>query len=76
MGITSPTNKRKKERQTVNQYVPPQYATDTNREFNPETEVHHIGFLVKVVDPGCTLEVQIEERSGILFTFRKSSNTA
>ena len=48
----------------VNLYVPPKYATDTRREFDPSTETHHFGFTVKVVDPGCTLEVQIEERSG------------
>lgn len=45
-------------------HVPAKYATDTRREFDPETEVHHFGILVKLVDPGCTLEVQIEERSG------------
>jgi hypothetical protein len=45
-------------------YQPPQYGVDTGREFNPNGETHHFGFIVKVVDPGCTLEVQIEEVSG------------
>ena len=45
-------------------HVPDRYATDTGRQFEPETETHHIAFQVKIVDPGCTLEVQIEERSG------------
>ncbi len=45
-------------------YIPPRYATDTGREFDPGAEVHHFGFIVKGVDPGCTVEVQIEERSG------------
>lgn len=45
-------------------YVPSRYATDTGREFDPSTECHYQGFTIKVVDPGCTLEIQIEERSG------------
>ena len=49
---------------TIEGHVPTCYATDTNREFNPETECHYAIFTVKVVDPGCTLEVQVEERSG------------
>jgi hypothetical protein len=49
---------------TINLYVPPKYGTDTGRQFEPDTETHHVGFIVKCVDPGCTLEIQIEERSG------------
>lgn len=45
-------------------YVPPTYAVDTGKEFDPTTETHHFGFVVKIVDPGCTIEVQIEEASG------------
>jgi hypothetical protein len=45
-------------------YIPEQFATDTKREFNPETEVHHFGFQVKIIEPGCSFEVQIEEFSG------------
>jgi hypothetical protein len=30
------------------------------REFDPECEKHHPLLIVKAVDPGCTLEIQIE----------------
>jgi hypothetical protein len=33
-------------------------------EFDPSSELHHFGFLVKAVDPGCTVELQIEEKNG------------
>lgn len=49
---------------TINLHVPDKWAAETGRQFEPETETHHFGFLVKVVEPGCTLEMQIEERSG------------
>ena len=54
-----------KDRQgTITLHVPEKYGTDTGRQFEPSTETHHMGFIVKMVDPGCTLEVQVEERSG------------
>jgi hypothetical protein len=53
-----------KKKGSIRLHVPTKYATDTGRQFEPETETHHFGFVVKVVDPGCTLEIQIEERSG------------
>ena len=49
---------------TIRLHVPAKYGTDTSREFDPSAETHNFGFLVKIVDPGCTLELQIEERSG------------
>ena len=49
---------------TINLHAPAKWAAETGAQFDPETETHHFGFLVKVVEPGCTLEVQIEERSG------------
>ena len=48
----------------LNVYRPPQTAAEAGVEFNPNTEAHHFGFIVKLIDPGCTIEVQIEERSG------------
>ena len=36
----------------------------TRSEFDPTSERHMFGFVVKVVDPGCTIEVQIEEADG------------
>lgn len=49
---------------TIELYVPEKTAAETGTQFDPATEAHHFGFLFKVVEPGCTLEVQIEERSG------------
>ena len=49
---------------TIKGYVPAKYAVFTGSEFDPETECHYTIFAVKAGDPGCTLEVQIEERSG------------
>lgn len=49
---------------TITLHVPEKMAAATGAQFEPTTEVHHFGFVVKVVNPGCTLEVQIEERSG------------
>lgn len=44
-------------------YVP--VRTANAMEFNSaQTEVHQFGFLVKTIDAGCALELQIEERSG------------
>lgn len=51
-------------RGSITLHVPERYGSDTQRQFEPSTETHNFGFLVKIVDPGCTLEVQIEERSG------------
>lgn len=35
-----------------------------NKEFDPTKEKHHFGFVVKIIDPGCTRELQIEHRDG------------
>lgn len=35
-----------------------------NKEFDPTKEKHHFGFVVKSVNPGCTLEMQIEDNEG------------
>lgn len=34
------------------------------QQFDPASERHYFGFQVKVVDPGCTLEYQVEEADG------------
>lgn len=58
----------------MNIHTPEKYATDTGREFDPSTEVHHFAFTVKIVDPGCTLELQIEERSGRITRLTTTDN--
>lgn len=35
-------------------------AQNHMKEFDPEYELHHPLLIVKAVDPGCTLELQIE----------------
>lgn len=56
-------------------YEPPVRAVDTGHEFNPETETHHFGLLVKFVDPGCTLELQIEECTGRVTRLTTTDNS-
>lgn len=38
----------------------PLVAEQQMAEFDPECELHHPLLIIKVVDPGCTLELQIE----------------
>lgn len=57
-------------------YVPDRYAADpASRQFEPSSETHHFGFMVKAVDPGCTLEVQIEEIDGRVTRITTTENT-
>lgn len=35
-----------------------------NKEFDPTKEKHHFGFVVKAINPGCTVEMQIEDSEG------------
>jgi len=49
---------------TITLYVPEKTAAENSTQFEPASETHHFGFMVKLVEPGCTSEVQIEERSG------------
>jgi hypothetical protein len=45
-------------------------------EFDPTSEKHMFGFLVKMVDPGCTLELQIEEANGTVTRLTSTENPA
>lgn len=37
------------------------------REFDPECERHYVLLIIKAVDPGCTLELQVECADGRVF---------
>lgn len=57
-------------------YTPDKTAAELGSQFEPSTETHHFGFVVKIVDPGCTLEVQIEERSGRVTRLTTTENSS
>jgi hypothetical protein len=61
----------------VTPHVPETFAALTgNKQFEPTSETHHFGFVVKAVDPGCTLEVQIEERDGRVTRLTTTESTS
>lgn len=47
-----------------------------NKEFDPTKEKHLFGFVVKSVDPGCTLEMQIEDNEGGVYRFTSTDDRA
>lgn len=60
-----------------NMHKPPQgYAAELGRgEFDPMSETHHFGFVVKSVNPGCTMEMQIEEADGRVTRITTTENS-
>ena len=43
-------------------------------EFDPKSEKHFVAMVVKFVDPGCTLELQIEESDGTVTRLTSTEN--
>jgi len=49
-------------------------ATMPRPEFDPTSERHYTVLTVKLVDPGCTLELQLEERDGTVTRLTTGEN--
>lgn len=54
----------------------PLVAHQNMKEFDPECERHFPVLLVKAVDPGCTIELQIERRNGQVERYTTGENFA
>lgn len=47
-----------------------------SREFDPTSEKHHVALLIKWVDPGCTVELQIERSNGTVTRLTSTESPA
>jgi hypothetical protein len=45
-------------------------------EFDPTSEKHHMALLIKWVDPGCTIELQIEHSDGTVVRLTSTESPA